>query len=247
MGAQGDGHRQYPPPVEPWLAAQRWEHLLFAHWPVPAPILTSRLPPGLLLDTYDGQAWLAIVPFQVSRARPRLLPPLPWVSFFPEVNVRTYVTRDRHAGVYFFSLDADRMLAVTLARRFFHLPYYHARMRCLASRDGVTYESERIQPHVREAALQLRYRPVGPEAEAEPGSLVDWLTARYCLYSADRRGQLYRAEIDHEPWPLQPAHAEFRHNRLASGDALPPLSGAPLLHYARRLDVHVWPARRLDV
>src|SRR5574340_8511 len=106
-------HRPYPPPTDrPFVMWQNWLELLFAHWPIDPEEMRPYLPPTLTLDTYDGKAWLGIVPFRMSNVRPRFLPPLPWLSFFPELNVRTYVTYDQEPGVWFFSLDAARLLAV---------------------------------------------------------------------------------------------------------------------------------------
>src|SRR5690606_20213232 len=103
-------HRPWPPPAAPWVMAQRWQDLLFAHWPLPPAVLSALLPPALELDVYSGQGWLGVVPFRMSGVRLRLLPAVPWLSAFPELNVRTYVRlRDRGVekrGVYFFSLDA---------------------------------------------------------------------------------------------------------------------------------------------
>jgi len=115
-------HRPWPLPERPWIMTQTWHDLLFAHWPVDKERLRAKLPPGIALDLFDGQAWLGVVPFRMSNVAPRGLPALPWVSAFPELNVRTYVTRDGKPGVYFFSLDAANPLAVQTARTLFHLP-----------------------------------------------------------------------------------------------------------------------------
>lgn len=222
--------------------AQTWSDLLFAHWPVPVEALRPLLPADLPLDTFDGAAWLGVVPFRMSGVHPRHLPPLPWVSAFPELNVRTYVTRDDRPGVYFFSLDAGNRVAVALARRLFLLPYFHASM--LAARGhAIAYLSERSHRGAPPARFVASYAPSGSAAIATPGSLAHFLTARYCLYAHDGAGRLYRAEIDHAPWPLQPATATIAANTMtaAIGIALP--DEPPLLAFARRLEVHVWPLR----
>src|SRR5919204_5477516 len=121
-------HRPYPMPAGSWIMAQRWSHLLFAHWPVDIDALRAIVPPSLPLDTFDGAAWLSIVPFYLSHLRPRWLPALPWVSAFPELNVRTYVTLGGKPGIYFFSLDAGSPLAVAGARAIYRLPYFRASM-----------------------------------------------------------------------------------------------------------------------
>lgn len=234
----------------PWVMAQSWHDLLFAHWRLPASALAARLPAPLQPDLFDGSAWLGVVPFRMTGVRLRGLPALPWLSAFPELNVRSYVSlpdRDGAArpGVWFFSLDAARWLAVVVARRWFGLPYHSAAMRCVSEGGEIRYSSRRIETGARvaSAAFVARYRPTGPVRAAAPGSLEHFLTERYCLYAHDRRGRLCRAEVQHAPWPLQPAQAEVERNTMAAplGLQLPP--DAPLLHFARRLDVLVWSPR----
>lgn len=232
-------HRPWPLPQLPWVMAQRWEDLLFAHWRVPPELLVRHIPPPLALDTFDGAAWLAVTPFRITGLRPRGLPSLPVVSRFPEVNVRTYVTLEGKPGVWFFSLDAARRLAVTAARRLYLLPYFLAEMTA-ARRDGrIHYASRRVHAGAPPAELGAEYRPVGPAAPAPPGSLAWFLTERYCLYAMDRRGGVHRAEIHHAPWPLQPAEADFHRNTMGRWLGVP-LEGTPLLHFAAGLDVRVW-------
>jgi len=235
-----DRHRPWPLPKRPWIMRQEWHELLFAHWPLPADVIRPLLPLGLGLDTYEGQAWVGVVPFRMAGVRPRATVPLPWLSAFPELNVRTYVVAEEKPGVFFFSLDAANPVAVQLARWFFALPYYYARMRCIRREDAVQYTSLRKQADAPEARLAWAYRPTLAPALAAPGSLAHWLTERYCLYSANRRGNLFRGEIHHPPWKLQEAEAERRVNTMAqaSGIELPEI--APLLHYSERQEVLVW-------
>lgn len=224
----------------PWALHQRWHNLLFVHWPVDPAMLAPLIPPGLTLETFDGQAWVGVVPFWMSQVRPRGLPSLPGISRFPEINVRTYVTAEGQPGVWFFSLDAGNRLAVTLARQFFRLPYYHARFAERHAGDSVTYASQRIHPHAPLAAFVGQYAPTGPVFHASPGSLDHWLTERYCLYTAGPHGAILRGKIRHTPWPLQPAVATITRNTMAeaAGITLPDIP--PLLHYAHRLDVVCW-------
>jgi hypothetical protein len=219
--------------------AMQWHDLLFMHWPLRPALLRPFLPPTLRLETFDGAAWLGVVPFRMAGVRARLTPPLPRVSAFPELNLRTYVTDGQKPGVWFFSLDAADPLAVEAARLLFHLNYCDARMRCQAEGQGLRYTSRRLRRGP-PAALDMRYRPSGPAYRAAPGSLENWLTERYCLYAANRAGRVWRGEIHHAPWPLQPAEAELAHNSLAEqiGVGLPALP--PLLHFVRRLDVLAW-------
>jgi len=226
--------------------AQTWLDLLFAHWPVPVEALRPRVPPALPIDTFGGEAWIGVVPFRMSGARPRLAPPLPWLSAFPELNVRTYVTLDDKPGVYFFSLDAGNPVAVAAARVWAHLCYFSADMAVQPDGDWVHYASRRTHAGAPPAELIASYRPTGPAAPAPTGSLADWLTSRYCLYAADRGGRIYRLEIDHAPWPLQPAEATFQVNTMAEAAGVRLPDRPPLLHFSRRLDMRAWWPRRVS-
>jgi len=237
-------HRPWPRPRRPWLLVMQWHDLLFAHWPVRAEQLRPFIPPPLELDTFDGWAWLAVVPFRMAGTRPRGTPALPRVGAFPELNVRTYVSAGGKAGVWFFSLDAANPLAVEVARLAYHLPYVHAEMGCRHEGDAISYASQRRPGKPLPAEFRGRYQPTGPAYRSAPGGLEHWLTERYCLYAANRRGRVWRGEIDHAPWPLQPAEAEIVHNTMAAPLGLR-LQGAPLLHFARRLDVVAWGLERV--
>ena len=236
---------------------QTWHDLLFAHWPVLATSLTSLIPEPLAPDTFDGYGWAGVVPFRMSGIRARGMPPLPGLSRFPELNVRTYVTHGGKPGVYFFSLDAANLPAVWAARKFFHLPYFHAAMssnelesHALEDADlqgdefgkKIAYVSRRLEC---EAEFRGRYHPTTEIRLRNKGTIEHWLTERYCLYTV-HQGQVYRGEIHHPPWPLQDADAEFEVNTVAAaaGIALP--TSAPLLHFARRLEVLIWPLRRAE-
>ena len=224
--------------------AQSWRGLLFAHWPVAPELLARVVPAALPIDTFDGQAWVGVVPFDLRGLRPRGLPAVPWLSNFAELNVRTYVTLEGKPGVYFFSLDAARLLAVLGARLTYHLPYYHARMSVRRRDDEVTYASTRIHGGAPPAVFRARYRPTGRVFNAAPGTLDHFLTERYCLYAVDGHG-VYRAEIHHPPWPLQPATAEIAVNSMAGAHGIPLPAVPPLLHFARRQDMVAWPVQRV--
>ncbi len=234
------GHRPWPLPHGPWVMAQRWHELLFAHWPVPAEVLRPLVPASLQLDLRKGQAWLGVIPFRMSGVRLRGTPALPRLSAFPELNVRTYVVRNGKPGVWFFSLDAGNALAVAVARAWFHLPYFRARMRSVGHGEWIEYRSTRTHSRASAAELAVRYRPRGEEHEPEPGTLAYWLTERYCLYAAGG-GRLLCGEIHHPAWKLREAEAEFERNTMAAalGVALP--ETAPILYFAARQDVLIWP------
>jgi uncharacterized protein YqjF (DUF2071 family) len=231
-------HRPWPMPSEPWIMTQTWHDLLFAHWPVDAGLMRAKVPAGVDLDLYNGRAWLGIVPFHMSNVSPRGVPPLPWVSAFPELNVRTYVRLGDKPGVYFFSLDAANAMAVATARTIFHLPYFTADM-VADVRDGRVRYSSRRRGGGR-AVFHADYRPVGPASPPARGSLDEFLTERYCLYAVDSAGGIHRLEIHHPPWPLQPAQGTLDAAGMAeaAGITLPP--DAPLLHFAKRQDMIAW-------
>jgi uncharacterized protein YqjF (DUF2071 family) len=243
----GTAHRPWPLPRGPWLMAQSWHDLLFAHWPVPVEVMRPLVPASLPLDTWEGRAWLGIVPFRMTGVRLRAVPPLPRLSAFLEVNVRTYVTLGGKPGVYFFSLDAENPLAVRAARQLFSLPYFDAEMGLEDDAGAIAYRSRRTHRGAPPAALAASYRPAGEPFRAAAGSLDAWLTERYCLYSAGPRGQVRRLEIHHQPWPLQPAQAEIPRNTLAAAAGLELPASPPLLHFARRLDVVFWPPRKVSL
>jgi uncharacterized protein YqjF (DUF2071 family) len=221
-----------------WVMTQTWHDLLFAHWPVDR--VRHLVPEPLEIDTFHGQAWVAVTPFGMRGVRLRGLPPLPFASAFPELNVRTYVTLNGTPGVYFFSLDAASAVAVAGARVAYGLPYHHARMTMRSVDAWITYASYRADGR---ATFRGRYRPVGPGFQAGPASLEAWLTERYSLYTL-RRGRAYRADIDHAPWVLRPAEAELEENTMATAAGLELPATAPLLHFADRQDVVAgWPRR----
>ena len=230
------GHRPWPLPERGWLMGQTWEDLLFAHWRVPLEALRAHVPHELEVELHDGSAWLGVTPFRVTNLRARGLLPLPVVGSFLELDVRTYVrAADEKPGIWFFSLDAASRLAVEAARRTYRLPYFHARMSAAHRGEWIDYECSRVDEAGRVFAGS--YRPTGNVFHAEPGSLEWFLTERYCLYTTDSRGGPMRAEIHHEPWPLQEAEAEVELATIAPFD----LDGAPLCHVARRQDAVVWP------
>jgi uncharacterized protein len=239
-GLAETAHRPWPLPARPWLMGQTWYSLLFAHWAVRPEALRPLIPQPLELDLRDGQAWLGVTPFVVGGLRLRGTPPLPWLSRFPELNVRTYVDYGSHPGIYFISLDAARVAAVAAARRAYRLPYFHAKMSARQRGGEVHYESERIDSSGPPARLRACYGPTGARLPVDDGSLERWLSERYCLYVVDERGRALRADIHHPPWPLQPAGATIELNTMARPLELELVSD-PLLHYSARQDTLIWP------
>ena len=230
-------HRPWPMPTAPWLMTQSWHNLLSAHWRVDASQLRRLVPTMFELDLFNNEAWLGVVPFYMTNVGLRAIPPLPWHSSFPELNVRTYVRVGNQPGVYFFSLDAGRRLPVEAARRFLNLPYFLAAMTVEDSGDAIVYDSARTQSP---AVFKATYGPTGPAFTASEGSLEYFLTERYCLYHETRRGGPYRLEIHHPPWSLQVAQATIVSNTMAAVSGVATSGPPALLHFVRRQDVITW-------
>ncbi len=239
-------HTPRPLPSGRWAMTQRWNDLLFAHWPVPAAQVAALLPDCMQVDTFQGSAWLGVVPFWMDRVKVRGLPAVPGARSFPELNLRTYV-RDQYTGtrgVYFFSLDASNLLGVAVARAFYHLPYYWAQMRLeQRSEREFSFYSRRHWSN-RPVVFKARYRGLGPTrklAESRSGTLEYFLTERYCLFTRSRAGEPVRANLHHIPWPLEEAEAEIEQNDLAEAIGIRLPDQEPVLHYSRRLAVYIWP------
>lgn len=205
---------------EPAVMSQRWSELLFLHWAVAPESVQERLPPGLKVDTFDGCAWVGIVPFRMDRIRPFGLPALPMLSAFPELNLRTYVSDEkRRHGVWFFSLDAGGWLGVRIARRFFHLPYHHARMRVREDVGGCIHFTCKRRPSGPDLAYTWRPRP--GEQRAEAGTLTHFLVERYRLFAHDaRRQRLFTGTVSHPPYLLGEAEVEAFDPRLFTMNGL---------------------------
>ena len=231
-------HRPWPMPQTPWLMTQTWRWLLFAHWRVDATQLRRMIAAPFELDLFDGEAWLGVVPFYMTNVALKGTPSLPWLSSFPELNVRTYVRVGDRPGIYFFSLDAGRRLAVAAARTLLNLPYYAASMTVNCLSHGVRYRS--VRRATCPAEFKAEYVPIGAPFCATAGSLEYFLTERYCLYHQNHRGTPYRLEIHHPPWSLQLADAEIATNTMAAASHLSVRGSPVLLHFARRQDVVAW-------
>jgi uncharacterized protein len=238
-------HRAWPLPEKSWLMGQSWEHLLFAHWPLHPDAVRAIVPSELPLDTFDGAAWLAVTPFIVRGLHFRRAPPIPGLSSFPEINVRTYVVVADQPGVYFLSLDAGSRFAVAGARRRYLLPYFLAEIAARRANSAIEYHSRRTSTEGAPASFEASYGPRGNSYEAPPGTLEHFLTERYCLYTLDEARRPWRAQIHHPPWSLQSAAAEIRWNTMADPHGVH-LDGEPVLHFARRQDVVIWPLEPVD-
>jgi uncharacterized protein YqjF (DUF2071 family) len=227
-------------PAGPPVLYQKWRRLLFLHWGFPPDAIQKTLPPGLTVDAWEGKAWCGIVPFQMRDIRPRFCPAVPGISNFLEMNVRTYVyDRGGRPGVWFYSLDANRRLAVRIGRSCFYLPYTYSRME-----DGADYRVRRDDGR----ACAFRYGPRGPVGQAAPGTFEFFLVERYLLFAWNaRREELVSGQVHHTPYPIQQAAVEqwddgpFEWNGLAR-------PGQPPEHalYTEGVDVRVYGTRPVD-
>ena len=215
------------------------------HWRVEVDSLRPFIPESLEIDTFDGSAWIGIVPFRMTGVAPRFVPSIPYLSAFPELNVRTYVTIDGKPGVWFFCLEATNPIAVRVARKLFHLPYMDANIElanCDSCNKGkwIGYQSTRTHRGESPAHLNVEYRPIGSPFEASPDSLEDFLTSRYCLYSANSQNTIFRGEIDHPPWQLREAQAIVNENTMTDWLGIDIPNDAPVLHFAKDTKVKCW-------
>ncbi len=245
---------------------QRWSDLLFVHWRVPAAEIAAHLPAGLEADTFEGEAWLGLVPFQMSGVRPWWFPAVPGVSTFPETNVRTCVRCRGEPGVYFFSLEAAKALAVWIARRRWHLPYWLARMEIVRQATHRTYRSERVlgrtnNPHSArpspvivpgDAAREARPPFCHVEIEIggelplpQPGSLEFFLVERYLLFAASPRG-LQRGQVHHVPYALRQARLMHLEETLTAATGFGPLPAPQHVVFSPGVDVEVFPLRMVS-
>ncbi|RDU37661.1 DUF2071 domain-containing protein [Neobacillus piezotolerans] len=251
-------HRPYPLPDAPWLMTQTWENLLFMHWPVDAALVRELVPVELELDTWDGEAWISISPFQVKHQRFRILPEIPMLNEYLELNVRTYVKRNGKQGVWFFSLDANLAPAVFAANGLLALPYKNAEMsfdkedhpgealKMYEGKDGAganfnkkkgfRFMNSRITGEDWFGRFDCSYRPVSEPGLCQSGTLEHWLIERYCLFTT-RDGKVLRGDIHHLPWDVSAAEASVSVNTMCPV----PLPREPLLQYCESKKVLMFP------
>ena len=249
------GHRPWLPPDAQWLLSQSWNDALFAHFAVDPPTLRRLVPEALTLDLYDGVAWLTISPFYTSHLRPSGVPPLPGLSFFPQVSLRTYVTMEAKCGqykpgLYYFSVDAANLSAVWFARVFFRMQYWHSSVQISGATIQVRRPKERTircrcsrlhGPKALNGPVQFDavYAPEGEAERARQGSLDEFLMERYCVYSLNHQ-KFYRTEVHHQPWPLQRTSVEILTNSVAEPLGLNLGFKPDLCHFSRSLKALTW-------
>jgi uncharacterized protein YqjF (DUF2071 family) len=222
------------------LLSMRWRDVLFASWPVAPTAIRPQLPDGLDPDTFEGDAYLSVVAFVMEDIRPRGSP----VGLtFPELNLRTYVTHEDGPGIYFFNLDADDRVGVSIARRAFGLPYYTAEMSVSERDEGFRFRSQRTDSNAPRADFDATYAPTGEHSRPEPGTLEHFLTERYRFYTPVF-GRLFRGDIQHDPWQIAPATASFEANGLFDANGVAPPTSDPHCLYSQGIDVAAGRIRR---
>ncbi len=220
---------------------QTWSCLTFLHWRYPVDVVQRQVSPSLRVESFDGSAWVGVTPFLLQGLRPKSFPSMPWISQFPETNCRTYVRApDGHSGVWFFSLDAARILAVIGARLTYGLPYAWSRMRIARTASQVIYESARRWPDSRSRTRIV----VEPGDEINPDPLDLFLTARFRLYSFVL-GKLRCARVEHPPWPLRSARVIEAHQTLTDAAGLLQRLHPDLVRYSPGVDTRIASAARV--
>ncbi|MDP5274186.1 YqjF family protein [Chengkuizengella axinellae] len=232
-------HREFSVPAKHWVMKQTWNDLLFAHWPIRVNDIRDHIPASLTIDTFDGFAWIGVVPFHMSNIRMRFLPPVPFASSFPEINVRTYVKFKGKAGVFFFSLDAMNHLAVYIARKLFSLNYYYAQIVHSNHSDTYYYESKRMDKDKVLTGFTGVYKPISKPFRSTRDSIDYWLTERYCLFCNDEK-YLYRGDIHHVPWQLQHVDADITNNSMTLPIGINLPLEKPIFHFSKKLDALLW-------
>ncbi|MFM1653209.1 YqjF family protein [Brevibacillus sp. B_LB10_24] len=229
-----------------WIMTQTWEHLLFAHWPVSVDCIRRLVPDELEVDTFDGQAWISIIPFLMSGIRLKVFAEIPYFSTFPEINLRTYVKSHRRPGIFFITLDASDPLVVEMGKLWYHLPYHKAKISFRQNGQEIIVHSRRTPSDAFSTCFDGCYRPASIPFAAQAGTIEHWLMERYVLYSKHPRTKcVYWAEVYHDPWKLHTAEAHIGRNTLADGLLDTPLGKPALLHYSKGVHALVGPIHPL--
>lgn len=232
-------HRPWLIPSKPWVFRQSWVDLCFVHFEVPEQVLRSSLPPALEVDTFQGKAWIGLVPFGMQDVMIRPFPNLLYFSAFNEFNVRTYVIYQGKPGVYFFSLDCPNRVAIWIGNRFFKMPYLKSDIVRQMKEDKTYFYCKRRNSR---KVFEANYRPISDPLNYPKDSFEIWATERYCCYSRDKNDHCYRCEIQHLPWPLQKAEIEIIQNDISDFDLG---EQHPSVLYSKKLEVIAWPLKKL--
>lgn len=235
-------HRDFPLPNKPWLMTQKWNDLLFIHLPISKNVLEAKIPVGLELDMFKGTAWISIISFRISNMHLRKIPPLPFLHSFLEVNVRTYVRHNGIPGVYFFSLDANNLLAI-FGARIISLPYFYAQMNMIKEKDTIYFET--IRKESLTVVFKGAYKPISKAYYPEPSSLNHWLLERYFLWFFKNKS-LFQGAIHHKQWKIQDAEVMIEKQNMLPDFQNDVLVGNPIFHYADVKRTLSWPIKKVE-
>lgn len=238
---QQTAHRSIPIPDRPWVMSQRWDHLLFMHRRVSKDVVNEFIPRALDLDTYNGEAWISIIPFEVNDMHARAMPRIPFLHSYLELNVRTYVRYQGQPGVYFFSLDANLLPAV-LGARTLSLPYFYADMRM--TKDGIGFHLSSGRKKTKTRKFNGNYRPTTSPYSPQQESLTKWLLERYILWQG-KGDTLIQGDIHHCPWEVYDAEALIETETVTAFLPESSLYGDPIFHYAKSRRVLFWPLKKI--
>lgn len=227
-------HRPWPLPAGQWQYYQEWNNALFLHWSVPVEMLKPLIPDSLHLDLHDGKAWVSVVAFKMEKIRPKGLPTIPFVSDFYEVNVRTYVTKDRKPGVYFLNIEAQKTISAFIARKLSGLPYEKSSILTSSVGDTISFKSSnKLKGFKLEADYQVKENIAGK-------SILDyWLTERYCLY-LEEKSSLYRYEIHHDEWEINSVNIKRLDIDYGIAGLAIKSTKPALIHYSKGVQVLAW-------
>jgi uncharacterized protein len=233
-------HRSWPVPSKNWIMRQTWKNVFFAHWPILPERLRPSIPSTLEIETYQQMAWLGVVIFEIEGIYFRGLSPISVVLKFPEVNLRTYVQHKEKPGVFFLSLDVANWASLSIAKRWYHLPYCKAKISY--RKEGNIFHCQSVRKGNSNIPITFKgsFTPDSVSYFPEEGTIDHWLTERSCLYSQDRRGNIYCGDIHHKPWPLQKATAEISNNTLPTPFGINISEKKPILHFSNGVDTLFW-------
>jgi uncharacterized protein len=229
-------------PVRRPVMLQGWYNLTSVHWRYNPEFVQALLPKGFTVDTFEGSAWVGLIPFEMRRIR------LPFgpngglgagrFGTFPETNIRTYVVDQKgRRGVWFFSLDITRLVPTLIARTCYGLPYCTAEMSIESTGSEVRYHSRRNWPKPKDAFCDLKVH-IGSRLTVDPESPEAFVSAQWALGSTFA-GQLIWAQIEHPEWELHSASLIHCHESLVTAAGLPDPKGDPLVLWSPGVEVRI--------
>ena len=220
-----------------WTMTQVWENVLFAHWSLPMEVVRKHIPAELEVDTFNGEAWVGVILFKMNGFKLRFTP-FRYPFSFPEINLRTYVKVNERPAIFFMTLDAADPLVVSVAKRWYRLPYFHAKMSFSKQEDMISFHSERKSVGD-SVVIGGEFYPVSEQFVPKDGSIDHWLTERYVYFNKDPNNHIYWGEVYHEPWQLRKVSGKFSDNTLLHPYQIE-LPGEPhLLHYSRGVEAQM--------